>query len=234
MPKFPRSKIFQSNRCDRASALSSEGPLKPGTASSSPVSMLAERFAPIEPYASHRQRIVRTLREAVRLCPAHPAVLCYAIGNEIPASVVRWSNHQKVAAFLDEIAEVVRQEDPGSLLTYVNYPTTEYLELDFIDFVAFNVYLESKERLAAYLARLQNLAGDRPLLMAEIGLDSRRNGEHSQSDVLAWQIETAFEGGCIGAFVFAWTDEWYRGGCDIEDWDFGLTRRNRKPKPALD
>ena len=40
----------------------------------------------------------------------------------------------------------------------------------------FNVYLESRERLEAYLARLQNLAGDRPLLMAEIGLDSRRNG----------------------------------------------------------
>jgi GT2 family glycosyltransferase len=183
---------------------------------------------------SHQQRIVRTLREAVRLCAAHPAVLCYTIGNEIPASVVRWSSHQKVAAFLKQIAKVVRQEDPGSLVTYVNYPTTEYLELDFIDFVAFNVYLESKDRLAAYLARLQNLAGDRPLLMAEIGLDSRRNGEHSQSDVLAWQIETAFEGGCIGAFVFAWTDEWHRGGFDIEDWDFGLTSRNRKPKPALD
>ena len=29
--------------------------------------------------------------------------------------------------------------------------------------------------------------------------------------------------GCAGAFVFAWTDEWHRGGHDIEDWDFGLT-----------
>ena len=33
--------------------------------------------------------------------------------------------------------------------------------------------------------------------------------------------------------IFAWTDEWFRGGCEIEDWDFGLTRRNREPKPAL-
>jgi glycosyltransferase involved in cell wall biosynthesis len=33
--------------------------------------------------------------------------------------------------------------------------------------------------------------------------------------------------------VFAWTDEWYRGGADIEDWDFGLTTRSREPKPAL-
>ena len=33
----------------------------------------------------------------------------------------------------------------------------------------------------AYLARLQNLAGDRPLIMAEIGLDSLRNGEQAQA-----------------------------------------------------
>ena len=33
--------------------------------------------------------------------------------------------------------EVVRREDPGALLTYVNYPTTEYLELPFIDFRRF-------------------------------------------------------------------------------------------------
>ena len=43
--------------------------------------------------------------------------------------------------------------------------------------MTFNVYLESQDRLDAYLARLHNIAGDRPLLMSEIGLDSLRNGE---------------------------------------------------------
>ena len=43
----------------------------------------------------------------------------------------------------------------------------------------------------------------------------------------------AFESGCAGAFVFSWTDEWHRGGKDVEDWDFGLTDRDREPKPAL-
>jgi cellulose synthase/poly-beta-1,6-N-acetylglucosamine synthase-like glycosyltransferase len=33
--------------------------------------------------------------------------------------------------------------------------------------------------------------------------------------------------------VFGWTDEWHRGGYDVEDWDFGLTDRNRRPKEAL-
>src|SRR5262249_45175886 len=117
--------------------------------------------------------------------------------------------------------------------TYVNYPTTEYLELSCIDFVSFNVYLESAQRLAAYLARLQNLAGERPLLLAEVGLDSRRNGLNRQADTLKWQVETIFEAGCAGTFVFAWTDEWNVAGNEIEDWDFGLTTRDRQPKPAL-
>ena len=70
-------------------------------------------------------------------------------------------------------------------------------------------------------------------MLAEIGLDSQRHGEAEQAAALDWQVRTAFGGGCAGAFVFAWTDEWHRGGHDIEDWDFGLTDRDRRPKPAL-
>ncbi|HEV2669969.1 MAG TPA: glycosyltransferase, partial [Gemmatimonadales bacterium] len=102
-----------------------------------------------------------------------------------------------------------------------------------LDFVCYNVYLESQQRLHAYLARLQTLAGERPLVMSEIGLDSRRNGEHMQARTLDWQVRSAFAAGCAGAFVYAWTDEWHRSGEDVEDWDFGLTRRGRQPKPAL-
>ena len=39
--------------------------------------------------------------------------------------------------------------------------------------------------------------------------------------------------GCAGTCVFAWTDEWYRGGDAIADWDFGLTGRDRSAKRAL-
>src|SRR5205085_1011387 len=119
------------------------------------------------------------------------------------------------------------------LVTYVNFPSTEYLELPFLDFLCFNVYLEQRERLEAYLSRLQNLAGDRPLVLAEVGLDSRRNGEEEQAHSLRWQVRAAFAGGCAGVFTFAWTDEWWREGIEIEDWDFGLTTRARQPKPAL-
>src|SRR5204862_8179095 len=117
---------------------------------------------------------------------------------------------------------------------YVNYPTTEYLQVPFIDLGCSTVYLEAQEKLESYLARLQNIAGGRPLLMTEIGLDSLRHSEPVQARVLSWQVRAALAAGCTGAFVFSWTDEWHRGGHDIEDWKFGLTDRHRRPKPALE
>src|SRR5205807_10069163 len=76
-------------------------------------------------------------------------------------------------------------------------------------------------------------AGDRPLLMSELGLDSLRNGEDMQARSLDWQVRTTFAAGCAGVFVFSWTDEWYRHENDVPDWLFGLTRVDRSPKPAL-
>jgi GT2 family glycosyltransferase len=177
--------------------------------------------------------IAERVRASVRACAEHPAVLAYAVGNEIPASIVRWHGAAAIERFLARLAGVVRAEDPGALVTYVNYPTTEYLDLPFVDLVCFNVYLEDPASLTAYLARLHNLAGDRPLVLAEIGLDSRRNGVQEQARSLEGQVRTAFTSGCAGAFVFAWTDEWHRGGFDVDDWDVGLTDRERRPKPAL-
>ncbi|PYO89494.1 MAG: glycosyl transferase, partial [Gemmatimonadetes bacterium] len=174
------------------------------------------------------------IRSKVRTVARHPALLCYALGNEIPATMARYLGGAAVERYLNRMCRVVREEDPDGLVTYVNYPTTEYLRLPCLDFVCFNVYLESQERLRAYIARLQNIAGDRPLLMSELGLDSVRNGEGAQAQSLDWQVRTAFAGGCAGAFVFSWTDEWYRHGNDVEDWAFGLTRADRSPKPALD
>src|SRR5216117_1019100 len=69
--------------------------------------------------------------------------------------------------------------------------------------------------------------------MSEIRLDSLRHGERTQAQVLERQIRTAFASGCAGAFVYAWTDEWYRTGEDVDDWAFGLTHRDRRPKKAL-
>ena len=179
------------------------------------------------------RRIIKSVREGVRACAGHPALLCFAVGNEIPSSIVRWLGPEAVERFIKRLYQAARSEDPNTLITYVSYPTTEYLRLPFLDFITFNVYLENQEKTANYIARLQNISGELPLVMAEIGLDSIRNGEHEQAETIAWQMRTTFQGGCAGTFVFSWTDEWFRGGHDIDDWAFGLVTRDRKPKPAL-
>lgn len=177
--------------------------------------------------------IVERMRKDVASCVGHPAILCYAIGNEIPASIVRWHGRRGVERFLKRLCRAVKTVDPEALVTYVNYPSTEYLQLPFIDIVSFNVFLESPDQLDAYVGRLQNIAGNRPLMITELGLDSRRSSEDEQARSVESQVRTSFAAGCAGAFVFSWTDEWHRGGAEIDDWDFGLVDRNRRPKPAL-
>jgi GT2 family glycosyltransferase len=178
--------------------------------------------------------VVARVREQARVVAGHEALFCFTVGNEIPAPVVRWHGKARVERLIERLYRAVKQEDPEALVTYVNYPTTEYLELPFLDFVSFNVYLEERESFEAYLARLQTLAGDRPLVLAEIGLDSRRHGAANQAESLERQLRSSFAAGCAGAFVFSWSDEWHRGGAEILDWDFGIVSRDRQPKPALE
>jgi GT2 family glycosyltransferase len=194
---------------------------------------------PVEPYLGYltdrrgAPDTTEMVRRAVRSCADHPAVLCHVIGNEFPASIVRWHGHKRIERHLERLYQTAKNEDPEALVTYANYPSTEYLDPHFLDLVCFNVFLETRPAFGSYLARLQNLAGNRPLIMGEIGLDSRRHGEDAQALTLEWQIRDAFAGGCAGAFVYAWTDEWHTGGGEVHDWRFGLTGVDREEKPAL-
>ena len=179
------------------------------------------------------REIRREITAHVATLGSHPAALMFAVGNEIPPSVVRWHGHQRVTRFLEDLYADAKSASPCSLLTYVNYPPTDYLDLECFDVCAFNVYLHREADLRAYLARLQQLAGARPLLLAEAGADSIRVGLDGQAAITAMHVSAAFDEGLCGAVAFSWTDEWWRGGHLIEDWAFGLVDAERRPKPAL-
>src|SRR3954453_10906427 len=102
--------------------------------------------------AGRASAIVRSMRNQVRALAGHPALFCFAVGNEIPTSIVRWHGRRRVERFIERLYRPVKQEDPDGLATYLNFRTAEYLLLPFLDFVCFNVYLESRERLESYLA----------------------------------------------------------------------------------
>ncbi|MCB1065043.1 MAG: glycosyltransferase, partial [Verrucomicrobiae bacterium] len=172
-------------------------------------------------------------RQTVAALKGHPAIAAWFVANEIAAPLVRWMGPKKVNAALEAFIVAGREADPEALFSYANYPSTEYLCPRGQDFIAFNVYLEDRVAYAHYLRRLQHQAGDLPLFIAEFGLDSQGNDEESQAETLVWQVQETARAGATGTTVFAWSDRWFRGGKVITGWDFGLTRRDGSPKPAL-
>ncbi len=180
-----------------------------------------------------KSEIRAAVTAGVRACARHSAVFAYLVGNEIPPDMIRWHGAEAVRGFLKELVALVRHEHPGALVSYANFPSTEYLTIDFTDFLCFNVYLHDETAFRRYIGRLHNLAVDKPLVLTEFGVDSMRNGDAEQAEILDWQVRAAFSAGVAGTFVFAWTDEWFTGGHLIEDWAFGLVDRDRQPKAAF-
>jgi GT2 family glycosyltransferase len=184
-------------------------------------------------------QIRQTIEDGVKACRGHTAVLACLVGNEIPPEMARWHGPERVRGFLRELVAIVKKTDPDRLVSYANFPSTEYLDVDFADFVSFNVYLHREESFRNYLSHLHNLAEDKPLILTEFGLDSLREGEEGQAETLAWQVKAGFEMGLAGEVIFAWTDDWYalplsgEGGFQVEDWSFGLVDRERNKKPSF-
>jgi O-antigen biosynthesis protein len=183
--------------------------------------------------------MMRDIRDAIRKTVLETrqfgdAIAAYSIGNEIRSDIVRWHGPRAVSRFLAELRDLGKQIDPGALFTYSNYPSAEYLDLSFLDFISFNVYLHREEDFRRYLTHLMGQAGELPLVLSETGMDTIREGEEHQAQLLSWQCRAAFELGLSGFIVFAFTDEWHTGGAEITEWAFGLTRRDRSPKLAFD
>ena len=179
--------------------------------------------------AAARDRLVSALRATAD----HPALAAVLVANEIPADLVRWMGPVRVRRALEDLIETGRRAAPHLLFAYANYPTTEYLEPDNADFSAFNIYLENAAAFRSYLKRLHHIAGDRPLLVSEFGLDSRRHGLQRQAETLQWAMEIARAEECAGMAIYAWSDRWWNRGAEVDDWDFGLTDRAGHSKPAL-
>jgi O-antigen biosynthesis protein len=181
-----------------------------------------------------RASVERAVIEAVREHKGHHAIFGYLLGNEIPSSMVRWLGAKRVTEFVEHLVNIARREDPRALYSYASYPPTEYLLPQNVDFLTFNVYLHRREDFERYLARLQNLADDKPLMMGEFGMDTIRHTEEEQAEMIGWHLDSVVRGGLAGTILYAWTDEWHRGGNEILDWAFGLVRRDRTPKKALE
>jgi glycosyltransferase involved in cell wall biosynthesis len=176
----------------------------------------------------------RAVDEMLEVCRGNPAVLGIAVGNEVPVDLVRLHGQRAVSDVLSDLAARIHEADPDLPVTYVNFPTTEFLDVEGQDLVSFNVFLERPDAFRRYLRHLLVLARDRPLLVTELGLAAEVHGASAQAEALEAQLGIVDETGCAGATVFSWTDEWGVGGQPVTGWGFGLTDAARVPKPALE
>jgi glycosyltransferase involved in cell wall biosynthesis len=183
--------------------------------------------------AARRAEAREAVRNAVSACARHPAVFAFSIANEIPADIIRWNGARAAADFIDDLVFEAKRTDPGCLCTYSNFPPTEFLRPNAVDFVTFNVYLHQEPAFKNYLARLQMMADGKPLLLGETGIDSVRETESRKCEMLSWQIEDSFRAGLAGAIVFTFTDEWHKDGKQVEGWEMGLVSIERKPKDSF-
>lgn len=174
-----------------------------------------------------------SLVESLRRIGGHPALAGIYVANEIPPDLVRWMEPRRVLDAIEDLIALGRRHAPHLLFAYANFPSTEYLEPENADFTAFNIYLEEPDGFRAYLKRLHHIAGDRPLVISEFGMDSRRNGPERQAATLAWAARIAAEEESAGFTAYAWSDRWWNAGAEVTDWDFGLLDRAGRPKPAL-
>jgi O-antigen biosynthesis protein len=172
-------------------------------------------------------------REIAALRQFKEVIFAYSLGNEIRADIVRWHGARAVSRFLAELYDIGKELDPTGLFTYSNYPSAEYLDLSFFDVLSFNVYLHRENDFRRYLTHLMAITGERPLVLSETGIDTIREGEEHQAELLGWQSRAALELGLSGLVIFAFTDEWFTGGNEIRDWAFGITTRERAPKPSF-
>ncbi len=179
-----------------------------------------------------QENAIKEVRKTARELGRHPAVFAISVANEIPHDIVRFYGAERIERFIEKLVDTAKQEAPDCLVTYTNYPSTEFLSPRNLDFYCANVYLNDGKTLGRYLDRLQHVAGSLPLILGEYGVDTMRNSEAHQCAALESHLHEVFRRGLAGSFVFSFTDDWFTGGHQIKDWAFGVTRADRTEKPA--
>jgi hypothetical protein len=207
--------------------------------------------------AEIRARLVERVSE-VR---SHPALLAWLLGNEIGGSALQTTGETTILAGLRDLYTAVKQADPTHPISHANWPPARHLDLSFLDFASFNVYpLWPPEVVALGFGRyidmvLRPIAGDKPLLISEFGVNTIEAGTDGQSRLLQQSWRELLLAGAAGGVVFEFADEWWKNYDNPTrpgDWwtrvhapndeqshdndpeeHYGLVQADRTPKPSF-
>jgi len=190
-----------------------------------------------------------------------PALLAWVLGNEVGSVQLEERGPEPIEDGLHALYRDVNSLDPEHPITHASWPPAKDLDLDFLDFASFNLYpIWPPEVVAmgyqAYIERvLQPIAGDRPLLISEFGVNTVESGEDGQARLLTESWSAIRDADTAGGVVFEFADEWWknydnpkrpgnwwdrRPAADDEakrdldpEENYGIVDAERQPKPAF-
>ena len=81
------------------------------------VGLSAEQYAGYLADRKDAPDLERVVRDKVAAVAGHPAILCYALGNEIQPPLARWLGRRTIERYLERLYQAVKDEDPGGLVS---------------------------------------------------------------------------------------------------------------------
>ncbi|MEW6419257.1 MAG: LamG-like jellyroll fold domain-containing protein [Nitrospirota bacterium] len=176
--------------------------------------------------ANVREQLKAGFREMVAACKNHPAILMWAIGNELNADWMYGNDLNNLFSLINEMAEEAHAEDP-------NHPvTTPLADINLINTIStYNAFVPSLDIWGANIYRGNtfgslfseyNEVSSKPLVILEYGIDAYDNvhgneyeniGNPYQADYAEalWKEIEANSDTCIGGSIMAYSDEWWKG-----------------------
>jgi cellulose synthase/poly-beta-1,6-N-acetylglucosamine synthase-like glycosyltransferase len=144
------------------------------------------------------------------------ALLGWVIGNEVPENALIKYGNQFYEQAIKRIYNELKKVDPVHPVTHSNWPLAKSLDLSFLDIISFNVYPvwppEVTSRGYGNYIRdiLKPIAGSKPLLITEFGINSLESGDEGQARVIKECWEEIKKQNTCGGIVFSFADEWWK------------------------
>jgi beta-galactosidase/beta-glucuronidase len=180
-----------------------------------------------------RQALVAEFREMVALHKDHPAILMWAIGNELNAPWM-FGDSDELFSLIDEMAQAAHEEEgPG-----YHPVTTPLADVDLLATIAardaevphLDVWSVQPYRGASFGSLFDDYAAvsEKPLVITEYGIDAYDDGKGDEYEAVGAPYQALYAAAlwgevvehanvCSGASIMEYSDEWWKGKHGIAD-----------------
>lgn len=187
-----------------------------------------------------RENLKADFREMVAVHKNHPAILMWAIGNELNSPLMYGSKLNDIFSLINEMAAEAHQEEG----TNYHPVTTSLYDSDLVSTIStYDSLVPSLDIWSANIYRGNTFGtlfndykalSQKPLAILEYGIDAFDNDHGNEYEKIGtpyqadytealWKEIAANSDTCVGGSIMAYSDEWYKGeystdpGCPDND-----------------